>query len=146
MRQTNLAARIAAALAIFILCGCAAKEEAQGEGAQAAAQEDMVVVVDFRDVHRCSRISPEITIQNPPQGTKFYDVRLVERGATERFLGGGRWTEDGGGVIPEGALTRHYTGPCPKSGKTPEYIYVVSAMSEPEGQPLAVRLERLNLD
>lgn len=104
--------------------------------------ENMDITVDFREVHRCSRISPEITVAYAPKGTKFYDVRLVETGENERFLGGGVWQHDGSGIIPEGALTRHYTGPCPPRDRVTEYAYVVSAMESENGQPLAVRIHR----
>ncbi len=104
----------------------------------------MAVTVDFRDVHRCSRISPEIIISNPPRGTDSYVVRLVEYGDTERILGGGSWREDGNGTIPEGALTNHYVGPCPKEGATTQYSYFVSAMTDGDPQPLEVRVYRFS--
>lgn len=127
---------ITALLSIF-LTACAAKED------NAPPEEEMAIAVDFSEVHLCSRISPEITVTNTPQGTSYYDVRLIEVGQPDRFLGGGTWREDGSGVIPEGALTRHYTGPCPPKDRETEYMYVVSAMAEPQGQPLEVRLFRL---
>lgn len=122
----------------LILCACAARDEsAEPDG------DNMAIAVDFRDVHRCSRISPEITITNIPAGTRYYDVRLIESGEKDRFLGGGTWREDGTGIIPEGALTRHYTGPCPQGNDHLSYIYVVSAMESEGGQPLEVRLFRV---
>lgn len=126
-------------LSFSLLAGCAARDENSEPDDDA-----MTVVVDFRDVHRCSRISPEITITNIPRGTRYYDVRLIEGGEQDRFLGGGTWREDGSGIIPEGALTRHYTGPCPQQGKSLTYTYVVSAMESENGQPLEVRLYRLD--
>ncbi len=125
-------------LAPVLICACSAKQEA------ATRPEDMTISVDFSEVHLCSRISPEITVTYAPKGTKFYDVRLVEEGQQERFLGGGAWPEDGSGLIPEGALTRHYTGPCPPRGREVQYSYVVSAMDRENGQPLAVRLFRFS--
>lgn len=127
----------ALALAPLLFLGaCATSNE------QPAGPPEMEIAVDFRDVHRCSRISPEITVAYAPEGTRFYDVRLVEMGDQERFMGGGHWREDGTGVIPEGALTRHYTGPCPPAGKSQQYAYVVTALETEGGQPLAVRLYR----
>lgn len=122
---------------LLALCACGGKEVAQ-------PQEQMAIAVDFREVHRCSRISPEITVAYAPKGTKFYDVRLVEEGANERFLGGGTWAEDGSGLIPEGALTRHYVGPCPPKDRETIFTYVVSAMEKENGQPLAVRLYKFD--
>lgn len=123
-------------LAALLLAACAAKED------DGARDEGMILSVDVREVHRCSRISPEITVAYAPRGTKFYDVRLIEYGEEERFFGGGTWAEDGSGVIPEGALTRHYRGPCPPAGESRDYAYVVSAMESETSQPLAVRLYR----
>ncbi|MBD5640810.1 MAG: MbtF [Desulfovibrio sp.] len=122
--------------ACLILSGCASRE------AGVADDDKMEISVDFREIHRCSRISPEITVAYAPKGTKFYDVRLLEKGEPDRFLGGGTWQEDGSGLIPEGALTRHYTGPCPPQDRETEYAYVVSAMASENGQPLEVRLFR----
>lgn len=124
------------AVSCLLLSGCGAKEPAPSR------DDNMEVSVDFREIHRCSRISPEITVAYAPKGTKFYDVRLIEYGDTDRFLGGGQWREDGSGLIPEGALTRHYTGPCPPKDREVEFAYVVSAMESENGQPLEVRLFR----
>lgn len=125
--------------AIFViaccLCACGAKDVEPSQ-----PEDQMTISVDFREIHRCSRISPEISVAYAPKGTKFYDVRLVEEGQNERFLGGGTWVEDGSGLIPEGALTRHYMGPCPPKDRETEFTYVVSAMEKENGQPLAVRL------
>lgn len=122
--------------AALLLAACAARDE------NGAPEGGMTVTVELGGVHRCSRISPEITVAYAPKGTKFYDVRLIEYGEEERFLGGGTWAEDGSGVIPEGALTRHYCGPCPPGGKSMDYAYVISAMESATSQPLAVRLYR----
>ena len=123
--------------AALLLAACAAKDETSDP------EDTMTVTVDISEVHRCSRISPEITVAYAPKGTKFYDVRLIEYGAEEeRYFGGGTWVEDGSGVIPEGALTRHYRGPCPPGTKSVDYAYVVSAMENEGAQPLAVRLYR----
>ena len=46
----------------------------------------------------------------------------------------------GTGIIPEGALTRVYTGPCPPAGQSRQYTYVISAMSHKSKQPLSVRV------
>lgn len=120
---------------VFFGAGCASKQEE-------TATPDMEVTVEFKEVHLCSRISPEITVAYAPHGTKFYKVRLIEQNENgqERFLGGGLWPEDGTGLIPEGALSQHYTGPCPKANQRVEYAYVVSAQETADSQPLAVRL------
>ncbi len=120
---------------MLIVAGCAGKSND-------AEVQTMSINVDFGEVHLCSRISPEITVAYAPKGTNFYDVRLVEFGNQERYLGGGTWVADESGLIPEGVLTRHYMGPCPPKDRRVEYAYVVSAMEENNPQPLAVRLYR----
>lgn len=121
-----------------LLASCAGKDTPD------TSEDNFTISVDFREVHRCSRISPEITVAYAPVGTKFYDVRLIENGERERFLGGGTWPEDGSGLIPEGALTRHYTGPCPPRDQEIVYTYVVSAMEDGSAQPLEVRLFKVS--
>ena len=59
----------------------------------------MTITVTLRDLHRCSRISPEILVANAPDGTRTFDVRLVEYGDEERFLIDGGSEDDGSGVI-----------------------------------------------
>ncbi len=102
----------------------------------------MEVSVDFRDVHRCSRISPEITVAGAPQGTARYEVRLVEYGDRAMLLGSGIWADnddDGAGVIPEGALTPHYRGPCAPLGSNRRFGYEVRALPKEGSVPLAER-------
>lgn len=125
---------VPALLVILLLPACAAQKTEQKQG--------MSITVTLRDVHRCSRISPEILVADMPAGTQSFDVRLVEYGEQERFFGGGSWANDGSGIIPEGGLTRHYRGPCPPAGQSRDYAFVVSAMSKDSMQPLAVRLYR----
>ena len=129
----------ATALSAVVLSACASPEHPVPPD-----KTTMTVTVALQDVHRCSRISPEIQITTPPKGTEYYDVRLVEFGddGQELFLGGGTWEQDATGSIPEGGLTRHYRGPCPQPGKTREYAFVVAAMSRKNMQPLAVRIYR----
>ena len=106
----------------------------------------MEVTANITDIHRCSRISPEIQVLNPPRGVDHYDVSLVEHGNVDILLGGGSWKADESGVIPEGVLTRHYHGPCPPVGTSREYSYVVSAMAKANMQPLEVRIYRFTQD
>ncbi len=121
-------------LAIMCLVACA------GQETETQQPEDMIISVDFLERHLCSRVSPEITVAYAP------NVRLVEQGETERFMGGGSWPEDGSGLIPEGALTRHYQGPCPPKNKRTEYAFVIAAMEKENSQPLAVRLYKFVLE
>jgi phosphatidylethanolamine-binding protein (PEBP) family uncharacterized protein len=104
-----------------------------------AESVNMGISVTLRDIHRCSRISPEIQVVNIPEGTDYFDVRLVEYGPAGRqiFLGGGTWENDASGIIPSGVLSRHYRGPCPPAGQAREYAFIVAAMSRKSSQPLA---------
>jgi hypothetical protein len=135
-----LRALLPALCAALLLPACAAKDDDAQE-----APHDMSIAVNLRDVHRCSRISPEIQVTNTPPDADYYDVRLVEYtgDAQELFLGGGSWDNDGSGLIPEGGLTRHYRGPCPPAGSPRDYAFVVSAMHRGNMQPLSVRLYRV---
>ena len=133
-----LCALLPALCAALLLPACAAKEDG-GD-----APNDMTISVSLRDVHRCSRISPEIQLANAPADADYFDVRLVEYtgDSQELFLGCGSWDNDGSGVIPEGGLTRHYRGPCPPTGSPRDYAFVVSAMHRGNMQPLSVRIYR----
>ncbi len=92
----------------------------------------MEISVDFRDEHRCSRISPEIEIPAPPQGTETFLVSLEDVDDGNRLHGGGAWDPNNslndGVVIVEGALTKYYTGPCPPANESRVYQYVVKAL------------------
>ncbi len=119
--------------------GCASS--GSGGGAEGDVSERMSIEVKYSDsMHRCSRVSPEIVVRDIPANTDEFVVRLIEDDAQERFCGGGSWRNDGSGIIPEGALTQHYQGPCPPAGRTRSYHYVVSAMENGNPQPLMVRV------
>ena len=137
-------------LALVFLCalglsGCSS--------ADTTAHESMSVAVNFGDMHRCSRISPEITVYNAPRETQYYEVRLTTEGSPSLYLGGGRWkctgrNEDNADVIPEGALVNSYRGPCPSASKSGSHAfrYTISAMSRDSATPLAVSTYTLDLD
>lgn len=126
-------------------CSLFSSEESVREVEVPVKTNDMAIDVGLSDIHRCSRISPQITVTDPPAGTTSYAVRLVEFTRDgERYLGGGTWQADGSGIIPEGGLTLHYRGPCPQRGRTGSFAYVVSAMGQDKIQPLAVRLYKFD--
>ncbi len=92
---------------------------------------ELEVSVDLNDTHRCSRISPEIEIDSPPAGTVSFEVTLEDTTKSGPMHGGGSYEYDGDriAVIPEGALTRYYTGPCPPAADNGRiYQYVVKAL------------------
>lgn len=116
----------------LLLAGCVANSPAGERGG------NMEVSAVLRSVHRCSRISPEIGIYNPPPDAARFDVRLEDRNDPRNVHGGGTWKHDGTGVIPEGALNRHYRGACPPAGQSRSYQYVVTAL-DADDRPLATR-------
>ena len=118
----------------LLLTGCSA----MNPWAEEEKTGVMLIDVDLQPRHRCSRISPEITVRNVPAGTRSFMVRLEEDSNPPHYLGGGTWENDGSNVIPEGALTQHYQGACPKAGVSGRYVYAVAALGA-DGQPLAVR-------
>lgn len=118
-------------LCALLMCGCAVGQSSPPSG--------MDVDVILRAVHRCSRISPEIHIFGVPDQTASFDVRLEDRSNPRKFHGGGTWKNDGTGIIPEGALTRHYIGACPPAGTPRSYQYVVIAQ-DVNNVPLSARI------
>lgn len=112
----------------------------------------MHVAVNFGDVHRCSRISPEIAVYNPPAGTEWYEVRVAVEGDRSRYLSAskcraGSVNEEGADIIPEGGLSASYRAPCPSgSGRDRIFRFTVLAMKSGSSQPLASSDFVLTLD
>lgn len=121
-------------LAAVLLAGCASQ---QSEGLDATLR--------LNNMHRCSRISPEIDLVNIPAGTVRFEVKLEDMRETRKIHGGGSWANDGSNIIPEGALTRHYIGACPPAGTTGNYRYVITAV-DADGQPLEVKAVQFTVE
>jgi len=83
----------------------------------------------FEEQHRCSSTSPEIRVAAVPEGTKSFQVKLVDLDVTFWNHGGGTVENDGSGVIPEGSLKSDYNGPCPPSGSH-SYEFTVNALDD----------------
>ena len=133
------------ALLLGALCGLPGCGLGNAEPEQASNQ--MEITVNLQDIHRCSVISPEIQVFNAPKDTTVFDVRLVEvNGQEEKSLGGGTWPADSSGIIPEGAFTGRYRGPCPPDGSKRKYFFLVAARKGSDVQPLAVRLYNFELE
>src|SRR5215475_6698646 len=79
-----------------------------------AAADDLTVSYKF--TAKCSRMSPEIKVGNVPAGTVAFKVRLRDNDKPSWQHGGGTVPADPSGVIPAGALTDGYNGPCPPDG------------------------------
>ncbi len=109
-------------LGVCFLGGCGTKQN---------SADTLDVTADIGERHRCSRISPEIEIDNYPSDTVTFDVSLQDRADLSRIHGGGMWKNDDTGIIPQGALTRHYIGACPPDDDSERsYQFVVKALDE----------------
>ena len=62
-----------------------------------------------------------------PDGTVELQVRLKDIDLPEYNNGGGSVKSDGSGIIPTGALTLGYNGPCPPPGSRHKYEFSVMA-------------------
>ena len=89
---------------------------------QPVLADDFDVTFKFEKKHKCSATSPNITLSNIPEGTQTFKVALKDHDATGWNHGGGTVSNDGSGVIREGALTEGYNGPCPPSSHLYEII------------------------
>ncbi len=107
-------------MSLSLLSSCATSQE---------PVSNMDVYAEINELHRCSRISPEIEIDDIPPDTVKFDVSLEDRTDLSRIHGGGTWENDGSGIIPEGALTRHYIGACPPDDEEHSYQFVVKAIN-----------------
>lgn len=94
---------------------------------------EMGVSFQFEEKHRCSTISPAITLSNVPAESNSFQVKLTDLDVRSYNHGGGTANIQGN-VIPEGALN-NYKGPCPPNG-THTYRFSVKAISV-DGKPLA---------
>ena len=93
-----------------------------------ARADDLGVAFKWSSADRCSHSSPEIRVSNIPAGTKSLKVRLKDLDVPSWRHGGGTVPADPSGVIPRGALTDGYNGPCPPDG-THHYEITVKAVS-----------------
>ena len=93
--------------------------------APAAAADDLTV--SFKFTAKCSKMSPEIKVGNVPAGTVAFKVNLRDNDKPGWRHGGGKVPADASGVIPAGALTDGYNGPCPPDGSH-NYEFTVKAL------------------
>jgi phosphatidylethanolamine-binding protein (PEBP) family uncharacterized protein len=89
------------------------------------------ISVDFKwltDQICFDKRSPEITLENVPDNTRLFKVKMVD--IDNRYgHGGGTFEHDGSNLIPVGAL-KNYEGPCPPSTMNPRYEIRVKAIDE----------------
>lgn len=88
---------------------------------------DMKVAFSWDGIDPCTHVSPEIQVTQIPDGTAQLQVRLRDVNQPEYNHGGGSVANDGSGIIPAGALTVGYNGPCPPFGSRHQYEFSVMA-------------------
>ena len=112
---------IFASIVVLFFIACCAGAKTSPNAVQ------MGVDFAFSAKHKCSSVSPKISVSNVPAGTKELRVVLVDQDVPTWNHGGGTVPYTGSGVIPEGALKSGYNGPCPPSGSH-TYEFKVKAL------------------
>jgi phosphatidylethanolamine-binding protein (PEBP) family uncharacterized protein len=87
----------------------------------------MTVEFSWAGIKACTHESPEIRVAQIPDGTVELQVQLTDLDLPAYNNGGGRVAHDGSGIIPAGALTIGYNGPCPPPGSRHKYEFSVMA-------------------
>jgi len=89
---------------------------------------EMTVEFSWEGIDACTHDSPEIRVTPIPEGTAELQVRLKDISMPAWNHGGGKVEHDGSGVIPAGALTLGYNGPCPPPDQRHKYEFSVMAV------------------
>ncbi len=117
------------AFSLLLASGYFATQVAADEKQTTPNAVELNVDFSFEETHRCSRISPEISVSGIPAGTKSFMVKLKKV-----WTGGpkGEWKviNDGSGIIPAGSLKSDYFGPCPPKGSHFMYQFTVLAVEK----------------
>lgn len=112
---------------ILLTIGCAKDHNAIVIPKDAA---EMPVTFAWDGIESCTHESPEIRVDRIPDGTVELQVMLKDLSLPAYNQGGGRVKHDGSGIIPAGALTIGYNGPCPPPGERHKYEFWVMAKNE----------------
>jgi phosphatidylethanolamine-binding protein (PEBP) family uncharacterized protein len=80
------------------------------------AADPLGVALTFTARNKCQGESPEIRLTQVPQGTVAYQVQMIDEDVPS-FRHWNQTLRVTGPVIPAGAGTGNYYGPCPPSGK-----------------------------
>jgi phosphatidylethanolamine-binding protein (PEBP) family uncharacterized protein len=88
---------------------------------------EMEVAFSWDGIKACTHESPEIRVARIPDGTVELQVMLKDISLPAYNHGGGSVKHDGSGIIPAGALTIGYNGPCPPPGERHKYDFWVMA-------------------
>ncbi len=118
---------LAALLMLLAVAGCAkSQNEKKIEIPKRAAK--LEVSFSWAGIAPCTHESPEIRVSGIPSATTQFKVRLINLSQPTWNQGGGEAANDGSGVIPAGALTIGYNGPCPPPDKRQKYEFEVMAV------------------
>ena len=110
--------------------------------ASQAGEVRLGVGFSWEGITECSDYSPEIRVSSVPREARSFRVLLENLDDPSAYHGGGMVDNDGSGIIPAGALTRDYRGPCP-SGEAHRYrftVYALDGFSKTIGKGRATRL------
>jgi phosphatidylethanolamine-binding protein (PEBP) family uncharacterized protein len=110
--------------ALLILTAGCANNPNQIQIPKTAAE--MGVDFSWQGILPCTHESPEIRVSSVPEGTEELRVKLQNISLPEWNQGGGKIRYDGSGVIPAGALTLGYNGPCPPGGRQKYEFWVMA--------------------
>lgn len=88
---------------------------------------EMEVTFSWDGIEACTHESPEIRVDRIPDGTVQLQAMLKDISLPAYNHGGGSVKHDGSGIIPAGALTIGYNGPCPPQGERHKYEFWVMA-------------------
>lgn len=123
MKKSNPIFIIITAL-ILLAIGCAKN---QNQIVIPKDADEMDVAFSWEGIKACIHESPEIRVAQIPDGTVELQVRLKDIDLPAYNHGGGSVKHDGSGIIPAGALTIGYNGPCPPPGSRHKYEFSVIA-------------------
>ena len=79
-------------------------------------------------IDACGKISPAFTIRDAPAGTERLRLLMKDEDAPGFRHGGGVVAYDGGGGVPQGAIS--YVGPCPPPGAAHRYVWTIEALDK----------------
>jgi len=122
MKKSNRVFIIAALILLIIAC---AKDQNQIVIPKDATE--MEVEFSWDGIKACTHESPEIKVTHIPDGTVELQARLKDIDLPAYNHGGGVVKHDGSGIIPAGALTIGYNGPCSPPGSRHKYEFSVMA-------------------
>ena len=113
------------AVVLMLAVGCA-KNQNQIKIPKDAAK--LIVEFSWKGIQACTHDSPEIRVSDVPEGTEALRIYLKDIDVPAWNHGGGKVKHDGSGIIPAGALSIGYNGPCPPKGRH-KYEFSVMAVN-----------------